>query len=769
LSGSISGTNVLCNGNSTGAADLSVSGGTSPYTYLWSNSATSQDLSGITAGTYNVTITDSHGCTTTASVVISQPTLLTLSAAVTSVSTSCFFTNDGIITGTASGGTGPMEYKLDFLGNPLYGYQSATSFDSLYSGDYIVTVLDAHGCTASSTVIITQPDPVSVSTSVSNYNGSGVSCVSSTDGVITASGSGGKGGVYTYSLEDDNNVTLVAFSYDSVFSNLAAGNYWVISKDSNGCDAAAYVTVTAPTPITPAGSVISDYNGKQVSCYNSSDGMIEASATDGTAPYKYKLDGPVDYGYGSLTMSPDTFSNLSPGEYTITVQDANGCTSTTTVTIDNTTVLSATTAVSSTATSCFFTNDGVITASQTGGTGSMEYKLDFLGNPLYGYQSSDTFDSLYAGDYVVTVKDANGCTATSTAIITQPDPVALTTDVVDHGGYGVTCANGTNGQITAHGSGGAGGVYTYSLEDDNNVTLVAFSYDSVFSNLAAGNYWVISKDSNGCDAAAYVTILAPDSQLTLGSIVSTDNTCFFQFDGTIDITISGGVSTYHYSSVSTNNTYSFDTVHTQHQFTDLTFDTYTVSVTDDNGCSVTSTVTISAPLALDLTSVNIIDATDSVSANGSIEVVGTGGTAPYTYSDDGITYSSLDSTFENLTYGDYYIYVKDAHNCEAVHLFSVGAPARMATASSVSQADVKVYPNPTKDILNVDLMSPENGTVFLKLVDMSGRTVKLVQSDMIEGKNYFTINMSDLSSGVYSLQVTRNGQEVKTLRVVKKD
>jgi len=553
------------------------------------------------------------------------------------------------------------------------------------------------------------------------------------------------------------------FSSDSVFTNLAPGDYWIYMKDANGCDAATYISIIAPVQLTASGSVISDYNGRHVSCYNSSDGSMSVMASDGVSPYQYKLDGPVSYAYGSVTGNPDTFSNLSPGVYTITTMDANGCTATSTVEVENTPLLSTTAIASPSTTSCFFTNDGAITADSTGGTGAMQYKLDFLGNPFIGYQSSDLFDSLYSGDYIVTVQDANGCTATTSVVITQPDALAVTAEVTDLNGYGVSCNTSTDGTITASGSGGVGG-YTYAI--DNGVDPYTFSSDSVFTNLAPGDYWIYMKDANGCDAAAYVSITVPDP-LSFDALTVTDNTCFFQLDGTItNITASGGAPAYAYSWTSLNGN---DGPQASNSFTNLSFGVYTVMVTDANGCTVTSTTEILTPDALALVVGAVNNETSSGANDGSITgLSGTGGTGSYSYSIDGSTFTT-DTFFINLAPDGYFVYIKDDNGCIATEYVNIDpGPKGQSLIPAVSDATLHVYPNPTSDFINVKLIVKEGGNVVMKLVDMSGRTVKMLKGEIVEGVNYLSLDVNDLASGVYSLQVIRNDELMETVRVVKK-
>ncbi|MFM7767618.1 MAG: beta strand repeat-containing protein, partial [Bacteroidota bacterium] len=306
-----------CYGDSNGSIDLTVSGGIAPYTYAWSNAANTEDISGLAAGTYSVTVTDVCGATVnqgTASFTITQPTQITGSGAVTSnyngSQISCNGVSDGTITVTATGGTGTLSYSID--GG---SYQASNVFTGLAAGVHTLSVKDANNCVVSlSSVTITAPAAISGSGAVtSNYNGSELSCATSTDGAITVTANGGTGSLQ-YSLNGG------AYQAGNVFSGLAAGTYAVSVKDANNCTfAAGNVTITAPAAISGSGVVTSNYNGSQLSCATSTDGAITVTATGGTGSLQYSLNG------GSY-QAGNVFSGLAAGTYAVSVKDANNCT-----------------------------------------------------------------------------------------------------------------------------------------------------------------------------------------------------------------------------------------------------------------------------------------------------------------------------------------------------------------------------------------------------------------------------------------------------------
>ncbi|WP_172678805.1 SprB repeat-containing protein, partial [Jiulongibacter sediminis] len=223
LTNSFTQTDVLCFGNSTGAIDLSVSGGTGPYTYAWSNAETTQDISGLTAGTYSVTITDANGCTSTASTTITEPAALTNSFTQTDVL--CFGNSTGAIDLSVSGGTGPYTYVWS-------NAETTQDISGLSAGTYSVTITDANGCTSTASTTITEPAALT-----NSFTQTDVLCFGNSTGAIDLSVSGGTG-PYTYAWSNAETTQDI--------SGLSAGTYSVTITDANGCTSTASTTITEP-------------------------------------------------------------------------------------------------------------------------------------------------------------------------------------------------------------------------------------------------------------------------------------------------------------------------------------------------------------------------------------------------------------------------------------------------------------------------------------------------------------------------------------------
>jgi hypothetical protein len=290
-------TNAEC-GVANGAIDLTVSGGTSPYTYVWSNGTTTQDLTSILPGPYQVTVTDANGCQQTGNYAVSSTDGPDITL-VTSQDASCFGLANGSATVSASGGAG----GFTFTWQP--GNLAGPTQNALAGGTYTVTVIDADGCPASLTVTINQPSEIQLDL------GATPSSCTVDDGTVSVSASGGDGN-FTYLWSNGSTTSTVP--------NVGPGIYTVTVTDGNNCQIQGSVTVnTINGPTVSISSIIDE------TCVGSSDGSATASASGGTPGYTYS--------WSPTGGNAATASGLTAGTYTVTVLDAAGCSAIQTVTI----------------------------------------------------------------------------------------------------------------------------------------------------------------------------------------------------------------------------------------------------------------------------------------------------------------------------------------------------------------------------------------------------------------------------------------------------
>lgn len=286
-------TNIGCGGG-TGAINLTVTGGTTPYTYNWGGGVITEDRTGLAAGSYSVTVTDNVGCTAITSVTVTQTTRPTLTTATTNIQ--CF------------GGTGSINLTVTGVSPFSYAWVDGSVTEDrtgLAAGTYSVTVTDAQGCTASTNATITTPS-VALSLAATTTD---VLCNGGTTGAIDLTPTGG---TTPYVYNWGGGIT----TQDR--TGLVAGTYSVTVTDANGCTASLSNSITQPAVLNLSTVVT------QVTCTGGTDGAIDLTVSNGTSPYTYAWSG---------GMSTQDRTGLSAGAYSVTVTDTNGCTATTSATL----------------------------------------------------------------------------------------------------------------------------------------------------------------------------------------------------------------------------------------------------------------------------------------------------------------------------------------------------------------------------------------------------------------------------------------------------
>lgn len=445
-----------------GSATITVSGGTPPYTVLWSTGSTNTTITA-TAGTYTVTATDANGCTKSASATISvTPNSLLVN---TSVLSSAGCTVGGSASVSASGGSGTYQYMWSG------GLPMTSTVNNVPAGTYTVTVVDVTtGCTGTGTVNVpAAPALTGTATLVSN-----ATCA--IGGSATANPGGGTA---PYTFHWDNNQTT------QTATNLGAGPHSVTITDSKGCIIIAGVTIGQSQGPTVTTQVLTN-----ATCV--AGGSAKANATGGGGGYTYL------WSFNNATTQ--TITNVPPGTYTVTVTDLAGCSAAASVTIGQ--PAGSPNAIISSSTGAGCISIGAATAGATGGTPPYTFKWS---NGAMGAAISN----LSPGAYTVTVTDGSGCTSTAVVSIAAGFPP----NVVISASTNANCS--TPGSATANASAGAGGPYTY-LWNNGETTATAI-------NLSAGPHTVTVTDALGCTATASVTIGSTNNGIKIGDYVWYDN------------------------------------------------------------------------------------------------------------------------------------------------------------------------------------------------------------------------------------------------------
>ncbi|MBK6820114.1 MAG: hypothetical protein IPG85_11215 [Bacteroidetes bacterium] len=665
---------------------ITASGGTLAYTYnIGGANQASNVFANLGAGNYTITVTDANGCTATSTQTIAPPNSPTITAVVTT-DVDCNGGNNGSITVTATGGLGALNYNLQ----PVNQNNATGIFTNLAAGVYTMTVADANGCTISSTATIIEPTILSwTSTATTDVN-----CNGGNDGTLTATATGGTG-MINYNLQPTNQTNNTG-----LFTNLTAGTYTVTATDANGCTLTTTLVINQSPALTWTQNTATN-----ITCNGGIDGSITTTATGGTGIINYNLQ-PTNQ-----TNNTGLFTNLAANTYTILATDANGCTISTTLTITEPTLLSITN-ITNTNPTCVPGNDGSMTITASGGTLAYTYNIGGAN------QASNVFNNLGAGNYTITVTDANGCTATSTQTIAPPNSPTITAVVTTD----VDCNGGNNGSITITATGGLGALnYTLQPVNQNNAT-------GIFTNLAAGVYTMTVADANGCSISSTATIIEP-TILSWTTTATTDVNCNGGNDGTLTATATGGTGIINYNLQPTNQT------NNTGLFTNLTAGTYTVTATDANGCTLTTTLVINQSPALTWTQNTATNITCNGGNDGSITTTATGGTGIINYNLQPTNQTNNTGLFTNLAANTYTILATDANGCTISTTLTITEPTLLSITNITNT-------NPT-------CVPGNDGSMT---ITASGGTLAYTYN--IGGANQASNVFANLGAGNYTITVT---------------
>ena len=523
-------TNNTCPGYLNGSVTATVIGGNHPMTsWLWSNGATDSTISSLSCGWYRLTVTDSMTCQKIDSVEITCPPEISISTNDTNIN--CYGASTGSITATAIGGNGGFTYTLDLASNSN-GY-----FAGLNAGEYIISVTDALGCTMSDTTTLTQSSEIFASPAITFPN-----CGQS-NGSISLNVTGGNPG-YNYSW-----IWSAGTSTNASLTNLFADTYNLTITDLKNCTKDTVINV-----INPDAGVLSFNPVIHNQCFGFCNGSATAVMTGGVPPYTFTW---------SNGTSGATITGLCSGIYTVSVEDFNGCFTQGSIEITSPPQLFIDANVS-VAIYCNG-NLGAISATATGGSGLFSYSIV---NPVW--QSTGLFENLTANTYIITAKDSNQCTISSTPVnLTEPAAITLNESFTD-----ITCNNSNDGEINVVASGGTLS-FLYQFSGSSS-----WDPDGTYTDLAEGSYYVIVADANGCrDTTDLLDITNPTVlSLTPSSIQSHCG----EADGEVSITVSGGSPAYTYLWPYNGNT--------TNTLTGIPAGCYTVIVTDSRGCTDSTTI-----------------------------------------------------------------------------------------------------------------------------------------------------------------------------------
>lgn len=610
--------NIRCLNGNDGFITVSVSGGSGGYTYDWSHNAQLHipNATGLTAGSYTITVHDVANCSLTVTYTLTQPINGVTFNAPTVINTTCFNYTDGKITANPTGGALPYVYAWNT--NPVQNTQMATG---LSAQAYIVSVTDDSLCVATASITVNQPPQISITGIVTDTK-----CKSSSDGAIDISITNGVAPL-SYLWSYNANVT-------QDLSTIPAGNYSVTVTDNTTCTQSSTFVVNEPSLLSLNPATITN-----VSCFGGNNGAITANPSGGTGNYSYTWNPNVG--------TTQTINSLAANTYFVTVYDANNCSANSSYSLTEPATALSFGAATVVNLLCNGASVGSITVNVSGGTGAYTYSWSH-DNLL----NNATANSLGANTYTTTVTDANNCSLSTSNTINQPSPIIFGAQNITN----VSCSGSTDGVAQISPSGGTGG-FTYTWNGTNGT--------NPQTNLAANTYNVIVTDANGCTTSTTVVVTEP----TAISVTLTphDVKCFGGNDGSIDAVASGGTAGYSYS---------WTVAQTTSTITNLIAGLYTVVVTDSRNCTVSSGANVNQPsvLSVNATSTQV---TCSGSIDGTITAFANGGTPNFTFSlsqNGNQLQTNASGFFTGLNTGNYTVDAVDANTCPATTPVFIPAP-----------------------------------------------------------------------------------------------
>ena len=604
-------TDVNCGNDPTGSATVNVTGGTPDYIFEWNDSANqnTQTASNLTAGMYEVVVTDAVGCTAVDSVEILASNIIDM--VVEGKDVSCFGGNDGEVVVTVLTGN-LTDYTIEW--NTPHN-QNEDLVEDLTAGIYTVTLIDSLGCSQSESVQIGEPNELNLT-----MTGGNPSCFGFSDGTVSVDVSGGTQpyqyfwntsdetatvqnlptGVYFVTVTDANGcqkgdlfqiqspneiqIDVVSLNEtcpgssdgsaeimitggtgnlildwadptlpDTTFvEGLTSGDYQVIVTDSKGCTGEAVASITSNSNMSL------DLIGMDISCFGAQDGKASAIVSGGSGNYVY------DWNVPGGSSNP-IVENLASETYTVVVSDTANCSVSGMITINAPDALAVT--VISNSVICEDDMNGNATTSVSGGT------------QLYGYlwsngETTESLANIGIGTYYLTVTDANDCQITSSVIIEYLSDLSGT-----HSNQPASCFGGNDGIATVA---GVAGTAPYSYEWNTGETT------ETISGLSSGVYFVTITDGDGCSFVETVTVGEADAIQCFAN-QTTPISLYGGNDGVATASASGGAGNY---------TYEWETDDLTPTATNLGAGTYSVTVTDENGCTCETSVTLENPSKL---------------------------------------------------------------------------------------------------------------------------------------------------------------------------
>ncbi len=482
-------TAISCHTDATAVLTANAAGGQGPYQYSWSKGGRNETNSGLAAGSYQITVTDSKGGTANASITISQPSKLTVSAKVKSPAS----TNnaDGKATAKGAGGTGKYTYKWDTG-------EAGDVATKLAAGSHVVTVTDEKGCTATMSFDITENI---LTLSVDLESTSKIKCTGESSGALKADISGGKP-PFTYKWS--NNAT------SETINGLAAGEYQLVITDAAGTTTSAKTTVKEPGQLSVSTKI------KSPASTNNSDGKATAKGTGGSGKYTYKWN---------TGESGDAASKLAAGSHSVTVTDENGCTASASFDITEDILPLSVSIESTSEIKCVGESSAALKADVSGGKPPFKYQWS-------NNSTGETVNGLAAGDYQLNITDAAGTSASAKFTVKEPTALSASIEI-----RAPASTNNSDGKALVKATGGKG-KYSYRWKNGEG--------EAMATKLNAGTHSVVVTDGNGCTVTAEVDMKENILAMNVSIKQTQEVKCSGGKTAAMEVSVAGGKPPYKY-------------------------------------------------------------------------------------------------------------------------------------------------------------------------------------------------------------------------------
>ena len=641
--------NVSCNNGNDGTITITASGGTGDYEYALDGGALQSvnTFSGLSAGTYAITVTDGNGCSFDINTTVTQPDAIEVAEVLTNVTNNGG--GDGVIAITINGGTAP--YDVTWLG-PNGFTSNQPDISTLVAGTYTLEIRDVNnttnsgGCYHVENFTITEPGPLDIT----NVDTIDVNCKGEATGSISVTAIGTDP---TYSWEFEG--TPIAGANSNTLVAIVAGIYTVTVDDATANPPVVQaITVGEPDAFLTAEAFITN-----ISCHDADDGSILVTAQGGTGDYEYSMDGGANFQLGN------TFTDLNEADYNIVVRDENGCEFVlpNVVRVNNPAPL-VLAQIEQTNLTAAGSNDGSISLTAAGGNSPYTYQWSSSDSNFSA--TTKDIEDLLGGTYSLTVTDANACTVMEEFTITEPGELIVTPEITIF----LDCFGDDFGEIVTDVQGGVQ-PYTYewfSIEGGNNEPLAEDT--ETIADLPAGEYFVRVTDANGIITSSNSVLIEQPPLLRIIEENILDILCQGEATGAIDISVQGGTAPYSYL---------WSNGETTEDLQNVPSGEYMIQVVDGNFCSTEIVVEIEEPRdPMTITNSVLINASAFQVADGEIGIDINGGTGTYSIlwtrlSDD--TLIAEDQTrISNLLAGSYQVTITDDNGCSLVDVFTIIQP-----------------------------------------------------------------------------------------------